>query len=247
MDKSLYISMAGAKEAMDGQRLRANNLANVSTVGFKADFHQYRSMAVFGEHHPTRVYAMGERPGTDTSAGILMETNRDLDIAIKNQGWFAVQMPDGSEAYTRAGDLKRDVSGLVTTGTGLPVLGDGGPLVLPEYEQLIVGVDGTLSVRGLGEDPLAVTPIDRLKLVNPDPRNMVKGEDGLFHLREGGGLIESDPNVQVVNGMLEGSNVNAVGEMAAVISQARMFELNVKMMKTAQETDEASARIMQGG
>ncbi|HBO93031.1 MAG TPA: flagellar biosynthesis protein FlgF, partial [Gammaproteobacteria bacterium] len=121
MDKFLYISMTGAKEALDAQRLRANNLANVSTSGFKADFHQYRTMAVFGDHFPSRAYAMSERPGTDKSEGVYMETARDLDLAIKGKGWFAVQMPDGSEAYTRAGDLKRDVTGAVTTGTGLPV------------------------------------------------------------------------------------------------------------------------------
>lgn len=244
MDKFLYISMTGAKEALDAQRLRANNLANVSTTGFKADFHQYRSMSVFGEHHPSRAYAMGERPGTDTGMGTYMETARDLDVAIKGEGWFAVQMPDGSEAYTRAGDLKRDVSGAVTTGTGLPVLGDGGPVVLPEYDKLVVGVDGTLSITGLGEDPLSLTQIARIKLVNPDAKQLVKGDDGLFRTRSGEEL-QSDPNVQVVNGMLEGSNVNPVNEMTAIISHARLFDMNVKMMQAAKEMDEASARIMQ--
>jgi len=244
MDKFLYISMTGAKEALDAQSLRANNLANVSTAGFKADFHQYRSMSVFGEHHPSRAYAMNERPGTDTSAGSYMETARDLDVAIKGDGWFAVQLQDGSEAYTRAGDLKRDVSGAVTTGTGLPVLGDGGPIVLPEYDKLVVGVDGTLSITGLGEDPLSLTQIARLKLVKPDQQQMVKGDDGLFRMKDGSEL-ESDPDVQVINGMLEGSNVNPVNEMTAIISHARLFEMNVKMMQAAKEMDEASARILQ--
>ncbi len=244
MDKFLYISMTGAKEALDAQRLRANNLANVSTSGFKADFHQYRTMAVFGDHFPSRAYAMSERPGTDKSEGVYMETARDLDLAIKGKGWFAVQMPDGSEAYTRAGDLKRDVTGAVTTGTGLPVLGDGGPMVLPEYDKLVVGVDGTLSITGLGEDALSLTQIARIKLVNPDENELVKGEDGLFRLK-GGGELQSDPEVQVINGMLEGSNVNPVNEMTSIISHARLYEMNVKMMQAAKEMDEASARIMQ--
>ena len=244
MDKFLYISMTGAKEALDAQRLRANNLANVSTSGFKADFHQYRTMAVFGDHFPSRAYAMSERPGTDKSEGVNMETARDLDLAIKGKGWFAVQMPDGSEAYTRAGDLKRDVTGAVTTGTGLPVLGDGGPVVLPEYDKLVVGVDGTLSITGLGEDALSLTQIARIKLVNPDENELVKGEDGLFRLK-GGGELQSDPEVQVINGMLEGSNVNPVNEMTSIISHARLYEMNVKMMQAAKEMDEASARIMQ--
>ncbi len=244
MDKSLYISMTGAKEAMEAQRLRANNLANVSTPGFKADFHQYRSMSVFGEHYPTRAYAMSERPGTDIGAGVYMETSRDLDVAIKGEGWFAVQTADGEEAYTRAGDLKRDVTGLITTGTGLPVLGDGGPIVLPEYEKLVVGTDGTLSITGLGEGAQGLAQIDRLKLVKADGVVMEKGKDGLFRPKNGE-VLEPDPTVQVVNGFLEGSNVNAVNEMTAVISHARMFEMNVKMMQAAKENDESSARIMQ--
>lgn len=244
MDKSLYISMTGAKESMEAQRLRANNLANVSTPGFKSDFHQYRTLSVFGEHYPTRAYAMSERPGTDLSAGSFMETARDLDMAIKGEGWFVVETEDGNEAYTRAGDLKRDVSGLLTTGTGLPVVGDGGPIVIPEYEKIIIGVDGTISIKGLGEGAQELAQINRLKLVKSNDDELIKGEDGLFRTKSGEEL-EADPTVQVVNGILEGSNVNAVNEMTAVISHARMFEMNVKMMQNAKENDEASARIMQ--
>lgn len=245
MDKLLYISMSGARESLDAQQLHANNLANVSTSGFRADYHQFRSMSVFGEHHPSRAYAMGERGGTDMSAGALVETGRDLDFAIKGDGWLAVMLPDGSEAYTRAGDLQRDVTGMVTTGTGLPVMGENGPIILPEYETLVLGVDGTISIRGLGENSLAIAQINRLKLVNPDQANLVKGNDGLMRTRDGS-VPPADANVQIVNGMLEGSNVNPVGELAGVITQARLFELNVRMMKTAQENDEAAARILQG-
>ncbi len=244
MDKLLYISMTGAREALDAQQLHSHNLANVSTTGFHADYHQYRSMSVFGEHYPSRAYAMGERAGTDMTSGVLMETGRDLDFAIKNDGWLAVQMPDGSEAYTRAGDLQRDVTGMLVTGTGLPVIGDSGPIILPEYETLVLGIDGTISIRGLGENAVTVNQVNRLKLVNPGNANLVKGEDGLMRMRDGT-VPEADANVQIVNGMLEGSNVNAVGEMTDVISQARMFELNVRMMKTAEENDQSAARILQ--
>jgi flagellar basal-body rod protein FlgF len=245
MDKLLYISMTGARESLDAQQLRANNLANVSTNGFKADYHQFRSMSVFGEHHPSRAYAMGERPGTDLSSGVLMETGRDLDVAIKGDGWLAVQLPDGTEAYTRAGDLQRDVSGMVVTGSGLPVMGDNGPIILPEYETLELGVDGTISIRGLGDDGQTITQINRLKLVNPDLSTLVKGEDGLMRTRDGA-QVAPDANVQIVNGMLEGSNVNPVAELTGLITMSRLFELNVRLMKTAQENDEAAARMMQG-
>lgn len=244
MDKLLFISMTGAKESLNAQQLYANNLANVSTTGFRADYHQFRSMSVFGEHYPSRAYAMGERPGTDLSSGSLIQTDRDLDVAIKGEGWIAVQLPDGSEGYTRAGDLQRDVTGLLTTATGLPILGENGPIVLPEYETLEIGVDGTLSIRGLGENATGIAQINRIRLVNPDSANLVKGEDGLMRTRDGS-QPPPDAAVQIVGGMLEGSNVNPVNELAGVISQSRLFELNVRMMKTAQENDQAAARILQ--
>lgn len=245
MDKLLYVAMTGAREALTSQTNHANNLANVSTTGFKADFNQFRTMSVYGEVYPSRAYAMSERPGTDMSVGTFITTDRDLDIAINGEGWIAVQTPDGKEAYTRAGDLKRDVDGTLTTGSGLPVIGNGGPIVIPEYETLEVGVDGTISIRGLGEEALAITQIDRIKLVNPGNENLVKKEDGLFHLRDGG-EADLDPRVQVAQGVLEGSNVNAVGELTQVIAASRLFELNVKMMKNAKDNDQAAARILHG-
>lgn len=244
MDKLLYISMTGAKESLNAQQLYANNLANVSTTGFRADYHQFRSLSVFGEHYPSRAYAMGERPGTDFTSGSLIQTDRDLDVAIKGEGWIAVQLPDGSEAYTRAGDLQRDVTGLLTTGTGLPVLGENGPIVLPEYERLEIGVDGTLSVLGLGDNAVGMAQVNRIRLVKPDPANLVKGNDGLMRTRDGS-TPAADASVQIISGMLEGSNVNPVNELAGVISQSRLFELNIRMMKTAQENDQAAARILQ--
>lgn len=245
MDKLLYVAMTGAREALTSQTNHGNNLANVSTTGFKADFNQFRSMSVYGETHPSRAYAMSERPGTDMSAGAFITTARDLDVAINGEGWLAVQMPNGEEAYTRAGDLKRNVDGTLTTGSGLPVMGNGGPIVLPEYETLEIGVDGTISLKPVGETPVGLLQIDRLKLVNPGNENLVKKEDGLFHLRDGG-EADFDANVKISHGVLEGSNVNAVGELTEVIAASRLFELNVKMMKTAKDNDESAARILHG-
>lgn len=245
MDKFLYVAMTGAREALTAQTNHANNLANASTTGFKADFNQFRAMTVYGETFPSRAYAMNERPGTDMSAGTFITTSRDLDIAIDGDGWIAVQLPSGEEAYTRAGDLQRTVDGTLTTGSGLPVIGNGGPIVIPEYETLSIGMDGTISIRGLGEEAVAITELDRIKLVNPGNDNLVKKADGLFHLRDGG-EADFDANVKVAHGMLESSNVNTVGELTEVISASRLFELNVKMMKSAKENDESAARILHG-
>lgn len=244
MDKGLYISMTGAREALLAQDTHANNLANVSTTGFKSDYQQYRSMQVFGNHFPSRVYAQTERPGTNMQAGGYMTTGRELDVAVDGNGWFAVLDAEGKEAYTRAGDLERNVSGMLLTGSGLPVKGNGGPITLPEYENLEIGMDGSITVRALGEGPLGLVQVDRIKLVNPDMKQMEKGKDGLFRMRDGS-TPAADPAVQLASGVLETSNVNAVGELASVIQSSRLMELNIKMLGTYKENDQAAARIMQ--
>ncbi|GGE58099.1 flagellar basal body protein [Halopseudomonas oceani] len=244
MDKSLYISMTGASQNALAQRSHANNLANLSTTGFRRDFEQARSMPVFGDGYATRAYAMTERPGTDLSSGALMETGRELDVAVQGEGWIAVQAADGSEAYTRAGSLNIDAFGVLRTSSGLPVLGNGGPIAIPPAEKVEIGSDGTISIRALGEGPAVMAEVDRLKLVNPDPATLEKGADGLMRTKDGLPQV-ADGVVQVATGFLEGSNVNAVEEMTAMLSLARQFELHIKMMRTAEENAQATDRILQ--
>ncbi len=244
MDKSLFISMSGASQNMLAQRAHANNLANVSTTGFRRDFEQARSMPVFGETLPTRAYAMTERPGTDMSSGSMIETGRDMDLAVEGDGWIAVQAPDGTEAYTRAGSLNIDAFGLLRTSSGLQVLGNAGPIALPPADKVEVGQDGTITIRALGEAPNVLADVDRIKLVNPDPAELRKGEDGL--MRVPGGLEQpADGFVRVATGFLESSNVNAVEEMTAMLSLARQFELHIKMMRTAEENSTTTNRLLQ--
>ncbi len=244
MDKSLYIAMTGAQQNMLAMGVNANNLANVTTTGFRADFQQARAMPVFGETHPTRVYAMTERPGTDFKSGALQQTGRNLDIAVKGEGFIAVQAPDGSEAYTRAGDLQIDINGVLRTGNGLPVLGNGAPISLPPAETLTIGIDGTVSIRELGAEAQAVAAVDRIKLVKPDPANLYKGEDGLLRTRDGVPAV-ADAGVQVQAGMLEGSNVNSVEVLTDIIELSRQFEMHVKMMSNIEENSQATARLLQ--
>ncbi len=244
MDKMLYVAMTGASQNARAQQAHANNLANISTTGFRRDFEQARSMQVFGDSHPARVYAMSERPGTDFTPGTLQETGRDLDVAVEGEGWIAVQGPDGSEAYVRTGSLNIDVLGMLRTADGMPVLGNGGPIAIPPEEKVDVGNDGTISIRALGEDPNVVVTVDRIKLVNPDPQQLEKGTDGLIRLKDGQ-PIEPDANVRVVSGFLEASNVNAVSEMTSILALSRQFELHVKMMRTAEDDAAAMARVLQ--
>lgn len=244
MDKMLYVAMTGASQNARAQQAHANNLANISTTGFRRDFEQARSMQVFGDSHPARVYAMSERPGTDFTPGTLQETGRDLDVAVEGEGWITVQAPDGSEAYVRTGSLNIDVLGMLRTADGMPVLGNGGPIAIPPEEKVDVGNDGTISIRALGEDPNVVVTVDRIKLVNPDPQQLEKGTDGLIRLKDGQ-PIEPDANVRVVSGFLEASNVNAVSEMTSILALSRQFELHVKMMRTAEDDAAAMARVLQ--
>lgn len=244
MDKMLYVSMTGAQNNTMGLRAHANNLANVSTSGFRRDFEQARSMPLFGESYPARVFAMSERPATDFRPGSLQETGRDLDVAVGGKGWIAVQTPDGSEAYVRTASLNIDALGMLRTGNGLPVMGNAGPIAVPPEQKVEIGQDGTISIRALGEDPNVLAEVDRIKLVNPDPKSMEKGTDGLIRVK-GQPEVAADATVQVTSGFLEASNVNAVEEMTAILSLSRQFELSVKMMRTAEDNSSAMARVLQ--
>lgn len=245
MDKALFIAMSGAKQTMLAQQAHANNLANVKTTGFKEDFTQARSMPVYGEHHPTRAYAMTERPGTNFDAGPLIQTGNNLDIAIKGDGWMAVQAEDGTEAYTRAGDLNIDINGQLRTGKGLPVLGNGGPIVLPPSAKIEIGADGTISVLPLGAAAVGLAQVDRIRLVNPDSADLEKSEDGLVHLKDGVAPPDLDGAIQVAPGFLEGSNVNAVSALTDILSLSRQYELQVKLMSQADQISQSTARLLQ--
>lgn len=244
MDKMLYVAMTGAQNNTLGLRAHANNLANVSTSGFRRDFEQARAMPLFGETFPARVFAMSERPATDFRPGSLQETGRDLDVAIGGQGWIAVQAPDGGEAYVRTASLNIDALGILRTGNGLPVMGNAGPIAVPPEQKVEIGQDGTISIRALGENPNVLAEVDRIKLVNPDPKSLEKGTDGLIRVR-GQAAAEPDATVQLTSGFLEASNVNAVEEMTAILSLSRQFELSVKMMRTAEDNSAAMARVLQ--
>ena len=243
MDKYLYLAMSGAGQAMFAQQNNANNLANVSTVGFKAALDSFQSSPVYGPGNPDRVYARNESSGANLSGGALMTTGRDLDIAINGDGWFAVQAPDGSTAYSRRGDFHIDPNGLMLNGANQIVQGESGPITLPQFESLVIGRDGTISMRAVGQAANSLVAVDRLKLVNPPLDQLYRGEDGLFRV-PGGEELPADASVSVTAGALEASNVNAVDAMVRMMDYARYYEHQVKLMKLASENDAASSRLM---
>jgi len=244
MDRSLYIAMSGAKQTLLAQTSNANNLANAQTTGFKSDFEQFRSMPVFGPGFPTRVYAMAERPGSDMEMGPIQTTGNALDVAIKGEGWFVVESEDGREAYTRAGDLRVTPQGRLETGNGSAIYGNDGPIILPPAEKIDIGNDGTISIIPIGEGASTLAVIDRIKMVKPELSNLEKLSDGFMHTKDGS-VAEADASVSLVQGALEGSNVNAVSALVEMIELARNFELQIKVMKTADDNSSVSAKLMQ--
>lgn len=246
MDRLLYVAMSGAKEAMLAQAVNANNLANANTTGFRADLQASRSLGVTGPGYDARAYAITAEGGIDAQPGALITTGRALDVAVSGDGWIAVQAPDGSEAYTRAGNLKVDSNGLMTTGAGHPVMGNAGPIAVPPFSKIAIGNDGTISIRPLGQGPETLATVDRIKLVDPDPASLRKSDDGLVHV-VGNRPEPPDAGIHLVSGTLESSNVNSVEAMVDMIQLARRFEMQVNMMKTAQDNDRAATQLLRLG
>lgn len=246
MDRMLYVAMSGAKETLLAQATNSSNLANANTPGFLADLQQFRSMPVYGDGYPTRVYALSERPDIDFKSGSIIQTGQELDVALNGKGWIAVQAPDGSESYTRRGDLKLDANGLLTTGNDLPVIGNGGPIAIPPAEKIDIAPDGTISIRPLGQAANELAIVDQIKMINPENSDLEKGMDGLMRLKAGV-TAEPDSSLQLVSGALESSNVNVVDSMVDMIELSRRFEIQVKMMKTAEEMEQGSTSILRIG
>jgi len=243
MDRLLYLAMTGAKHTLQAQQHNSNNLANASTPGFRADLDALLSTPMTGPGHADRVYAQESTVGHDFRQGSLISTGRELDVAINGDGWIAVQAPDGTEAYTRRGDLRVSADGLLQTSTGELVLGNVGPISVPPAQKLEIGVDGTISIVPIGEPANTLAVIDRIRLVKPNHANMVKGNDGLFRLKNGAQALP-DASVQLSSGMLENSNVNSIDALVKMIDHARSFETYVKLLGTAKQNDETSARLL---
>ena len=243
MDRLLYVAMSGAKETLKAQTANNHNLANASTTGFRADLQAFQNRAVTGSGFASRVYATDSSRGWDSTSGAMQSTGGDLDVAIQGDGFIAVQGRDGREAYTRAGDLRVDPSGQLLTGTGLQVMGDGGPISVPPHNAINVGSDGTVSIIPLGQGPETRADVGRIKLVNPVTTDMVRGNDGLFRIRDGSDA-EANANVHLASGVLEASNVNIADSMVKMIELSRRFDMQVKAMHSAEETGASSAQLL---
>ncbi len=242
MDRLIYTAMTGAKYVFDRQATLANNLANASTTGFRADTMGMRAVPISGPQAGTRVFAVETTTGSDFTPGQLTSTSRNLDVAIQGQGWFVVQGTDGTEAYTRAGGLQVGSDGTLQLSSGMQIVGTGGPITMPADAQSVqVGSDGTVSVKSASST--LPTTIGQLKLVNPPVTDLTKGLDGMFRLKSGD-TADADPAVHVIGGTLEGSNVNIIGSMVDMIGAARQYEMQLKMLSTAEQNEQKAGTVL---
>jgi flagellar basal-body rod protein FlgF len=243
MDRLIYTAMTGAKSLLERQATVANNLANMTTSGYRAETSAFRAVPVSGSGLPTREFVLDSITGADFTPGAIQETGRALDVAVQGSGWITVQASDGSEAYTRAGSLRVNAEGTLETHTGLPVLSDSGPISIPPNTTISVGRDGTVSAIPTQPPFNNVSVIGRLKLVNPAESDLSKGLDGLFRVK-GGGSADVDDKVALIDGALEGSNVNAAEAMVSMISLARQFEMQMKMLQNADTDAQRATQLL---
>ena len=238
MDRLIYLAMSGAKATMQRQETLANNLANVSTNGFRAELTAFRAVPIRGDGASTRVFSLETTPGYSDEQGAINATGRSLDVAMTGKSWLAVQSLDGTEAYTRAGALDVNAEGVLVTQGGLQVNGDGGPITVPQNASVDIAEDGTITAKVGNQKP---TQIGKLKLVTPEvPMN--RGADGLF--RADSGDLNADPAARLQSGALEGSNVSPVATMVGMIAAARQFEHQMKMLENAEKQDQTASKLL---
>ena len=236
MDKALFLAGQTAGNMMRAQAMVANNMANATTVGFKADRYAMIHHEIEGDLN-ARTSARMIGGGVDMSAGRIISTTRELDVAISGNGLMVVepQGRDGEEAYTRAGDLQINREGMLTDNRGNFILGEGGPIPIPPYEQLKIGANGMVAIVPPGG---GLVELDRLKLVSPeDERDLYKGDDGLIRFKEGAEIPDPDPGIRVASGFVEGANVNAAGILVEMMTLSRQYEMNVKLMSRMDEAE----------
>ncbi len=243
MDRLIYTAMSGANHTLNQQATVAQNLANVSTTGYRAEDNAFRAVPVFGDGLPTRAFVVDSTINADFTPGAMQTTGRDLDVAIRGSGWITVQLDNGQEAYTRNGSLQIGPNGILTTQNGHKVKGETGPITVPPDTRITIGADGTISSVPITPLPNTVAMIGRIKLVDPPQENLVKGTDGLFRLKDGG-VAQADAKVRLADGTLEGSNVNLVHEMVSMIDLARQFDMQMKMLDNAQRNAQQASEIM---
>lgn len=243
MDRAIYTAMGAASQTLELQSVTANNLANASTPGFRAQLSALRAVPVHGPSLPTRTAVTASTPGTDMRQGPLNYTGRPLDVAVQQDGFLVVALPDGREAYSRNGDIQVSPTGQLTV-QGRALMGDGGAIEVPPQAEITLAADGTISALNPGDPPTTIAQVGRLKLVKAQAGEVIRGDDGLFHPAEGVAPLANDPQVRVMPGVQEGSNVKPVETMVDMIANARRFEMQMKVIQSVNENEQRANALL---
>jgi flagellar basal-body rod protein FlgF len=244
MDRVIYTAMTGASQSLTRQAGMANNMANATTTGFRAEMHAFMAVPVDGPGLPTRTLVVDGNPMTDFKPGPLQATGRELDVAIQGPGFIALSLPDGGEAYTRNGSLSLSANGGLQSASGVPILGEDGPIAIPPDADIAIAADGTVSARARSGTGAASVVVGRIRLVNPPAHALVRGDDGLFRLGAGMRAMVGGAPGTLASGFLEGSNVDLASEMIDMIAAARQFEMHMKVITSAEDNDKAAAKLL---
>ena len=252
MDRLAFNASAAIAESRTAQHMVNNELANVSTPGFKRSFESAMvSVTAVGAGFSSRIQPKSLNVDTVImTAGIaLIATGNDLDIAMNDKAVLGVSGKDGTVAYTRRGDLRVSAKGILETGNGHAVLGQGGsPISIPPGFKAVINTDGAI----YADNPTNVgvakpVLIDRLMLRDAEGIKLSRRTDGLFGVegKPNGAEIPSSKALLTVNPKcLEGSNVNALSVMVRLMDLSRSFEMNVNVIKQSKDSDESGATMM---
>jgi flagellar basal-body rod protein FlgF len=241
IDRFAFTAMTGAKHAMGQLATTTHNMANLQTPGFREMLSMFRAVPVDGASADSRAFVVDSTPGADWTPGSVSPTGNPLDVAIKDQGLFVVRRGDGQEAYTRSGKFHLNAQGFLVTSAGLNVLDDqGSEIQIPEgSEDIQILANGTVRVTLPGQ--MFDTTVARLKLVNPLPHTLERLPDGLFGSTV---ELEASDDVNVLQGSIEGSNVNAAQAMVQMIAQNRLFDLNIRLIQAAEQNSKTAGTLM---
>jgi flagellar basal-body rod protein FlgF len=252
MDRLAFNASAAIAESRTAQHMVNNELANVSTPGFKRSFESaMQSVTAVGSGFASRIQPKSLNVDTIImTAGIaLIATGNDLDIAMNDKAVLGVSGPDGTLGFTRRGDLRVSSKGILETGNGHAVRGQsGGPITIPPGFKATINTDGSI----YAENPSTVgvaapVLIDRLLLRDADGVKLSRRTDGLFGIEgqpNGTDLPDSKALLSVNPKCLEGSNVNALSVMVRLMDLSRSFEMNVNVIKQSKDSDESGATMM---
>ncbi|MEM7701643.1 MAG: flagellar basal body rod protein FlgF [Pseudomonadota bacterium] len=244
MDRLIYTALTSMNASMDRQRAVANNLANASTPGFRAEVFAVTSATLKDESIEARALARGQVRGADMATSRINPTGQPLDVAMQGKTLMAFQSPAGGEAYSRRGDLRIAASGVLENGEGLAVLGvGGGPITVPQGFAISVAEDGTILASDPAAPNVAAEVVDQIKLVSPEGSRLLKGIDSFLKV-VGDGVLPPDPTARVTSGALEDSNVETAQTLVEMIEAQRAFEQRAKIISTARDLDEAGSRLM---